>query len=128
MTRMTAAHVTVEELTDLNSFVVILCEKQGGGGERLEFQRALTFDEQDVENGMDTYSVVISDGATHYGGVSSWRMTNQLLSLELEADASAELGSGRQLLVTLQLDGVSLSQLKAGLTRVFQMPPMPAAN
>lgn len=112
------AHVlSAEELTDLNTFAVVLAEAPDGTGHRLELQRSLSFDEQDRRSGQNTYCVSTEEGATHYGGVTSWALDADRLELTLDAEAEAALGVNRGFLV--ELPRGSTAALEAGLARVF---------
>jgi hypothetical protein len=77
-------HAVVEELTDLNSFVVGLYEDKTPTGRYIELQRALSFDEQDRDAGMDTYCLATSTGASHYGGVRSCVLRDKVLEFGLD--------------------------------------------
>ena len=59
------------------------------GEDWIEFQRALTYDDQDRELGMDTYCLVRGGSAAYYGGLISWKLRYGILQLQLDADASA---------------------------------------
>lgn len=61
------------------------------GDDWIEFQRALRYDDQDRELGMDTYCLVRGGSAAYYGGLISWRLRYGILQLQLDADASATL-------------------------------------
>ena len=123
MVYFTVRLVVVEEMLDLNSFVVILYENKDGSGKHIEFQRALSFDEQDIRSGMNTYCTVTGDGATHYGGVNGWGISDTTLALQLETEAAVALGMEQEFHVALELNEASLSRLMSGLTRVFEMQP-----
>lgn len=90
--RFRASAVAFETMADLNCFVIVLAEHADGTGERLELQRAITFDEQDRALGQDTYCLTTSDGATRYGGVRSHDLADGRLQIQLDDDAAATLG------------------------------------
>jgi len=113
-----AGAVGIEELPDVNSFVVVLAEQADGSGARLELQRALSFNEQDRKLGMDTYCLCVTSGATHYGGVTSWSVRERRLELALTDDAAATLGTGPSIVVRLPID-VSLDTLRVALDRIL---------
>ncbi len=71
----------------------MIAERADGSGQRLEFQRSLHPDEQDRALGLDTYCVVRDGGATHYGGISDWRIADGSLVLTLDREAEASLGA-----------------------------------
>lgn len=102
----------------MNAFGVILAEHADGTGMRLEIQRALEFDEQDRATGMDTYCLCTERGATHYGGVVSWRLEHDVLEVLLDEQASAELETNG-FRVGLSLERDTHAVLRAGLVRVF---------
>ena len=66
---------------DLNTEMLVLEDE--GSTDRIEIQRALTFDSQDVAQGMDTYCLV-RGGAAHYGGMVRWVVHSNELTLELD--------------------------------------------
>lgn len=117
--RFTASAVAVDQLDDLNAFVVVLAENRDGSGRRLEVQRALVFDEADVATGMDTYCLCLESGATHYGGVTSWRIHGRALELSLDRRAASALGVGSPLRVALEGTVQSMVKLAGGLKRVL---------
>lgn len=87
-----ASSFSVEAIDELNTLVVALAENRDGSGARLEFQKALSFDEADIGAGMDTYCLVLGSGATHYGGIKDWVIQNHRLTVQLDAAAAEELG------------------------------------
>ena len=82
-----------ETLEALGCFALVLSEMEDGTGRCLEVQRALGFDAQDRELGMDTYCLCNELGATHYGGVIEWIVLDGLLQLVLSPEGSAALGA-----------------------------------
>lgn len=117
MRRFNASAVAAEESPDLNVFSVVLAENLDGTGERLELQRALSFDEQDIELGQDTYCLSTDDGRTCYGGVTNWTLEEQLLVLRLDAQSAMTLGVEEGFGITVPPDDVVT--VREGLTRVF---------
>lgn len=113
-----ARAVSADAFEDLNAFVVCLAEEPDGSGRRLELQRALSFDEQDRRNGMDTYCLSTESGASHYGGVRSWRLTRGLLTLELDARAEKALGASA-FEVKLQIFQPKMEKILADLRHVL---------
>lgn len=71
---------------DLNFEALVILDEPSG--DTLEIQVALSFDEQDDPAGMDTYCLVRSAGATHYGGVESWVVEDGMLTLSLSEEAA----------------------------------------
>ena len=125
MTVIRARAVAVEEMPDLNAFAVVFAEREDGGGGRLEIQRALSFDEQDRAEGMDTYCLCISSGATHYGGVLSWKLTPGVLELTLSPEAAAELGLDELVQVAVQMAELERN-VRNGLRRALpDVSPQP---
>lgn len=109
---------SADVLADLNTFIVCLAEDHDGAGRRLELQRALSFDEQDRQHGMDTYCVCNESGTSHYGGVQTWTLTNGVLTLDLDAAASEVLGtSGYE--VELRVPQPEIDNVLMGLHRVL---------
>ena len=82
MLQFTARAVTAEEIEGA-VFIVALAEGEDGDGVHLLLQRANTFDDDDRRSGMDTYCLSTEDGATHYGGVASWTISQNRLELRL---------------------------------------------
>ena len=82
---------------------VVLCESDDGSGRCLEIQRPLRPDEQDAARGQDTYCLVLDAAATHYGGVTGWRLEDGSLTLDLDASAAEALGVQR-FRITVQED------------------------
>ncbi|HTN88573.1 MAG TPA: Imm10 family immunity protein, partial [Sorangium sp.] len=98
-------------------FVVILAEYPDGSGARLEIQKPLSSDEQDRRLGLDTYCLCTEDGATHYGGVTSWALTQSSLEILLDAKAADALGVEGGFVVDFSPE--SRTALKDGLDRVL---------
>ncbi len=120
--RFSANAVAAEVLQEANTFVVCLAEELDGSGQRLELQRALSFDEQDRGMGMDTYCVATESGASYYGGVRSWNLEPKLLTLELDVEASTVLGvSGFE--VELNVSSSEIQKLARGLHWVLDTGP-----
>jgi Immunity protein 10 len=84
-----------------------------GKGQSILFQRAVSFDEQDVKLGQDTYCIVTDPGQwAHYGGALSWGLRDRMLVIRVE------VGGGYRLDLH-ELDDDSVKRLDAGLTRVL---------
>lgn len=126
VTVISARVVAVEEMTDLNTLAVVFAEREDGSGGRLELQRALSFDEQDRAEGMDTYCLSMSSGATHYGGVLSWSLTPGTLELTLSREAAVDLGLDELVQVAVQMAPELALKVRDGLRRVLaEVPPHP---
>lgn len=83
-----AAAAAVRREDRYNVEYVEFAEHADGSGQTLEIQRALEFDEQDVELGQDTYCLVRDASATCYGGVTAWQFSGGRLTLSLEPAAA----------------------------------------
>jgi len=114
----TAAAVSAQRPEASNIFVVALAERQDGSGKHVEFQRALSFDEQDRRSRMDTYCLSIENGATYYGGVKSWEFEDGTLNVPPDTPAARLLGvSG--LRIHLLVCEADIQRVEAGLKHVF---------
>ena len=101
MLNLASATAAAIELSELNSFAVILEERADGTGRRIEIQKALSFDDQDRRLNQDTYCVSTETGASFYGGVASWNLEDRVLRIELSEMASKTLGIATQVTITL---------------------------
>lgn len=119
MTTIRAAAADVLRLQDINTLAVVFAERPDGGGERLELQRALSFDEQDRELGLDTYCLCVSSGTAHYGGIASWSLDERGLAIQLFAEAARELGLDEEVRVEVQLEPSLRARLLNGLHEVL---------
>ena len=119
MTELVVRKIEAQEMPDLNSYVVVLAERDDGSGARIELQRALEFDEQDIRLGMDTYSIGTESGATCYGGIESHALGGGELIIELDRKASETLGIGPKILCKLMVNADEVAALHAGLDRVL---------
>lgn len=119
MEHFTALAGAAEEMEDVNTFAVVLAERPDGGGQRLEIQVALEPDEQDVEQGMDTYCFCLENGATHYGGMRQWRLHGGVLEIVLDESACSALNVDGGFRIELQLPKRIVAAVGAGLKRVF---------
>ena len=115
-----------QEFEDVDTFAVILSEEPDGDGARLEIQVALVDYPQDEALGQDTYCLCTQTGATHYGGVTSWRVQDGSLLLWLDEDAAEELGVDRDIAIELRLPADSIAAVTAGIERALEMPQHPA--
>lgn len=119
MLRFKALGVSALEMPDLNSFVIVLAEEPDGSGKRLEIQRALEFDEQDRELGQDTYCVCTDQGATYYGGITSWEVAGDVLRIVLNTKAATALHVKDGFEIEVGVDAEALAQLKSSLQRIL---------
>ena len=92
-TSFDASAVAFERDDLLGAQWLVLAEHPDGTGRRLEVQRPLQVDEQDVALGLDTYCLVTEEQATHYGGVLDWQIEESMLHLDLTEDASRVIGA-----------------------------------
>lgn len=100
---------------ELNDEAVVLRDEDGVS---LAIQRSLEPDEQGRAAGMDTYCLVVDDGATHYGGVVEWsRDAPDLVVLVLSAEAADALGLPREL--DLELDPTELDHIDPVVQRLL---------
>lgn len=105
---------------DENFEALVMAEQPDGDGESLEIQRALAFDSQDRRLGQDTHCLVVTNGPTHYGGVQSWRITQQgALELWLSSTAAEALGIDRDITVRFAGEAPASEGLHAGLVRLL---------
>lgn len=91
--RFSAAVFAVGRDEDHDYDFAAFSERPDGAGQTLEIQRAVEFDDQDVELGMDTYCLVLDASATHYGGVVAWQLVGGRLVFSLDQVAAAEMGA-----------------------------------
>jgi hypothetical protein len=85
---MHLTNVGYTEDAELNCMALVFRDSDG---DSLEIQRALVFDQQDRDLGMDTYCLVINASATHYGGISGWLISGDILELVLQPGAAQAL-------------------------------------
>jgi hypothetical protein len=110
--------ITADEMKDVNTFVLGLCENEDGSGDYVLLQRALSFDKQDRKMGMATYNLTVSSGATVYGGINSFSLNDRVLTMQLSADATKVIGDdGFEL--RLDVDDSSAARLRKALGRIF---------
>ena len=77
-------------------------------------------DEQERDDGMDTYCLVVDPGqATHYGGVIECEITGTELRLVLTEEAARTLGMPRHTRFVLDLPPHQREMLGRGLRRVL---------
>ena len=112
--------ISVNELTDVETFLVGMYDNAEMPGEYFEIQKSLTFDEQDYELGMNTYCIVLSNGATHYGGIESCVLQGNLLNIGLLVTAAQTLGIHTEIECHLQVTQDAIDTLRSGLQRIFE--------
>lgn len=89
MAEETTAQIGHTRKPDLNLETPVILDEPSV--DTLEVQRSLLFDEWDMAAGMNTYCLVRSTGATHYGGVESWAVRDGMLTLNLSEEAATVL-------------------------------------
>jgi len=117
--RIRIPHVGVDELPDLNVFVVVLAEDPMETGRRIELQRALDPDQQDKDQAMDTYCVSTSWGPSCYGGIEAIVLEGRNLTIVFQQKAANVLELPVKLVLDLVIDEPALVTLRAGLKRIF---------
>lgn len=108
----------IGRLEEVETFAVILGDHPDEPQEWLELQRSLSEDEQDEEIGMDTYCLVRSGGAVHYGGVRACHLKRHTLTLHLDNEAAAVLETPTYHL-GLNMTNEAFAELQNGLLAVF---------
>lgn len=77
-------------------------------------------DPQDIDDGMDTYCLVVDPGqATHYGGVRECELDGQRLRLVLTEQAAQTLGMPVEVSFGLEMSPAQVDVLRRGLARVL---------
>lgn len=117
MIRFRATAVAAQEMLDLNAYVIILAEDEGGEGRRVELQRSVHFDDQDRALGMDKHCLVTESGDCSYGCVSSWALVGDALQIELSPSGEEELSVGGGFHIDLPIGAAE--SLRGPLNRVF---------
>ncbi|MDB5058727.1 MAG: hypothetical protein JWO59_2199 [Chloroflexi bacterium] len=112
-------HLAVQELEELDSFVVGLSDSKDGSGDALIFATGLTFDEQDRSLGQDTYSISTASGATAYDGVIRCVLDDNVLTLDLDPKTASTLGVSQTCQFPLEIGPSSIARLKEGLRQVL---------
>jgi hypothetical protein len=112
--------ISIQEVKDLNTLVVVLADRSEAPTEWLEIQRSLEFDAQDEDLGMDTYCLVTSAGASRYGGIDVCKLDNGKLEIALSSAAATDLGLDQQLEFDLQAGTAEIAALRNALKRIFE--------
>jgi len=116
MDRMVATMGCAEYVEDLNAEVVVLSDETTG--DRFELQRSIEFDDQDRAVGMDTYCVCMPWGATHYGGIGSWREHDGVLEISFTEEAAKALGMGLRFQVEMRMGPGLADAVVEGMRRI----------
>jgi hypothetical protein len=119
MINFVAGAVGVLRAKDLDAEVLVLAENRDGSGRRLEVQRSLSVTEDDRRLGMDTYCLVVESCATHYGGLESWSIHDNVLHLGLTMEAATALGTDRDYRIGLE-DRDAVSTVARALNSIIQ--------
>lgn len=122
MDRFTAHAGAVEVLEDYNTFLVVLAESKDGKGARLEFQRSIEPDDDDIALGSGAYCLVTQMHASCYGGVKWWNVKKNVLNLLLTERTADTLGTTGRIAITMKLPQSDIDAIVAGLERVFEFP------
>ncbi|GGK19565.1 hypothetical protein GCM10008955_11260 [Deinococcus malanensis] len=116
--RFTSRALAVEELINVDTFLIALADSADQPTRLLELQKSLVADE-DEEHDFDSYCLVVDGAATHYGGVLVCHLTAQTLQLQLDEQAADVLETdGFE--IALDLSMVEWAVLRAGLMRLFE--------
>jgi hypothetical protein len=102
---------------DLGAEMLIVAEHEDGSGRRVEAHRALQVTDQDRRTGMATHCVVDDEGATYYGAIHTWSVSDRQVVITLTPDAAAALGTDGY---RIRLEGPSARSdvIEAGLSAI----------
>ncbi|WP_027483487.1 Imm10 family immunity protein [Deinococcus pimensis] len=114
--RCTARAVAVEDLDDLNAFLIALADDANEPQRTVELQKALEADEDDPDS--DTFCVVLDGGVTHFGGVTACHLDKGTLVLRFD-EVAARVFETDGVEVTLELTETERAMLRDGLRRLF---------
>ncbi|SMB94218.1 Imm10 family immunity protein [Deinococcus hopiensis] len=114
--RFVANALAVEDLPDVNTFLIALADNAEEPTHVLELQKALEVDEDDPDS--DTYCLVLDGAATHYGGVRTCLLSGHSLVLRLDDEAAGALGID-SFEIELDLAEEERAVLRSGLARLF---------
>jgi hypothetical protein len=120
--RFTARACASEELSDLESYVVMMYDDAQSPPCGVEIQKSLYADEQDREMGHDTCSVSLSDGRTYYGGIRQVQLDGNRLMIALDEHAAAALDEDGFDIV-LDVPRTQIDGIVKGLSRIFEGDP-----
>ena len=120
MKRLTVRAISVQELEDLNAFVIALYDQKEMSMSWIEIQQPLTLNTQDQQLGLDTYCVTTNTGASHYGGITSCILRGRVLRIEFSQPAGSVLGLGEALECYLLVPMTVITSLRFGLERMLQ--------
>jgi hypothetical protein len=113
----TAASVSVEEDEDL--WRVAFADSRFNARRYLVLQRGKSPDAQDVELGLDGYSVEVDDPANAcYGGVELFELFHDRAVVTFEEDAMPGLDES-ELVVAFTLRGRQRAELRGCLAKIF---------
>ncbi|MFI6516061.1 Imm10 family immunity protein [Spirillospora sp. NPDC050679] len=118
--RFTARAAGVEEDLD-ETLSAGVAEHPDGGGMALTFMCGLDEpDEQDVEQGMDSYCLVTADQGTAYGGVTEVVLRDGVLRVVVAADDLEALGlDDTEIEAVLDVDEQDVERLRDALRRIL---------
>jgi len=113
-----AASVSVEEDEDL--WRVAFADSRFNARRYLVFQRGKAPDAQDVELGLDGYSVEVNTPENAcYGGVELFELAHDHAAVTFEEDALPGLDGVATVIVRFSLRGKQRDQLRGCLARIF---------
>jgi len=114
----TAASVSVEEDEDL--WRVAFADAEFNARRYLVLQRGKAPDPQDVELGLDGYSIEVNDPENAcYGGVELFELARGHAAVTFEEDALPGLDGTTTVIVRFSLRGKQRDQLRGCLARIF---------
>lgn len=100
---------------DLNFEAVVLLDEESR--DSIEVQRSLEFDDRDVAQGMDTYCILRTGAASHYGGVKAFSHDARSVTFEFTGEAAEVLELPT--LVTIEVDPDQLRSVLPVLERLL---------
>ncbi len=107
-------------MRDLSAFVIVLADRSEAPTEWLEIQQSLEFDAQDEDLGLDTYCLVISAGASQYGGITACKLDDDKLKIVLSSAAARDIGLDQHLEFDLSAAKAEIAGLRNALGRIFK--------
>jgi hypothetical protein len=111
----------VTGVDDVDCLVAAVAERADGTGRQLIFQASHEPpDEDDVEDGMDTYCLVTEGQATVYGCVRELTIDGDRMHVVVDPDAVEDLGlEDSSITVQLAVDEQSVEALRDYLRRIL---------
>ncbi|HET9782699.1 MAG TPA: Imm10 family immunity protein [Candidatus Dormibacteraeota bacterium] len=106
-------------LAEINAQTVVLRELSSGEGDGIDFQRALSFDDQDRRLGQDTYAITTPSGRAFYGGLRGVELEGSVLCLWLTDEAASTLGLDGHFVIRLDITAEELKAVRDALPDVL---------